>query len=81
MVPTSPYIKRLRDVIGTDLIFIPAVSVLAVDDDRVLLVYEVDQEAWSTPGGAMEVDERPRRRGPPRSARGDRARRRRSATS
>jgi ADP-ribose pyrophosphatase YjhB (NUDIX family) len=58
-VPVSPYIKRLRDVIGTDLIFIPAVSVLAVDRDRVLLVYEVDQEAWSTPGGAMEVDERP----------------------
>ena len=58
-MPVSPYIKRLRDVIGTDLIYIPAVSVLAVDRDRVLLVYEVDQEAWSTPGGAMEVDERP----------------------
>jgi len=58
-VPVSPYIKRLRDVIGTDLIYIPAVSVLAVDRDRVLLVYEVDHEAWSTPGGAMEVDERP----------------------
>ena len=59
-MPASPYIKRLRDVIGTDLIFIPAVSVLAVDGDRVLLVYEVDQDAWSVPGGAMEVDERPR---------------------
>jgi ADP-ribose pyrophosphatase YjhB (NUDIX family) len=36
------------------------VSVLAVDaDERVLLVYEVDQQAWSTPGGAIEVDERP----------------------
>src|SRR5262249_14776280 len=58
-VPASPYIKRLRDVIGTDLILVPGVSVLAVDGDRVLLVYEVDQEAWSTPGGAMEVDERP----------------------
>ena len=58
-MPVSPYIKRLRDVIGTDLIYIPAVSVLAVDRDRVLLVYEVDQEAWSTPGGAMDVDERP----------------------
>ena len=59
-MPVSPYIRRLRAVIGTDLILIPAVSVLAVDRDRVLLVYEVDQEAWSTPGGAMEVDERPR---------------------
>jgi ADP-ribose pyrophosphatase YjhB (NUDIX family) len=59
VVPSSPYIKQLREVIGTALIFVPAVSVLAVDGDRVLLVYEVDQEAWSTPGGAMEVDERP----------------------
>jgi ADP-ribose pyrophosphatase YjhB (NUDIX family) len=60
LMPASPYIKRLRDVIGTDLIFVPAVSVLAVDDDeRVLLVHEVDQGAWSTPGGAIEVDERP----------------------
>jgi ADP-ribose pyrophosphatase YjhB (NUDIX family) len=58
-VPASPYIRRLRKVIGHDLIFVPAVSVLAVADDRVLLVYEVDQEAWSTPGGQMEVDERP----------------------
>jgi ADP-ribose pyrophosphatase YjhB (NUDIX family) len=49
----------LREVIGTALIFVPAVSVLAVDDERVLLVYEVDQDAWSTPGGAVEVDERP----------------------
>jgi ADP-ribose pyrophosphatase YjhB (NUDIX family) len=58
-VPASPYIRRLREAIGTALILIPAVSVLAVDDDRVLLVYEIDQDAWSTPGGAMEVDERP----------------------
>ena len=58
-MPSSPYIQRLRDVIGTALIFVPAVSVIAVDDGRVLLVYEVEQEAWSTPGGQMEVDERP----------------------
>jgi ADP-ribose pyrophosphatase YjhB (NUDIX family) len=59
-VPVSPYIQQLRQIIGTALIFIPAVSVLAVDDeDRVLLVYEVDQDAWSAPGGAIDVDERP----------------------
>ena len=59
-MPVSPYIKRLREVIGSDLIFVPAVSVLAVDDnERVLLVHEVDANAWSTPGGAVEVDERP----------------------
>jgi ADP-ribose pyrophosphatase YjhB (NUDIX family) len=50
----------LRDVIGSELIFVPAVSTLVSDDDdRVLLVYETDVDAWSTPGGSVEVDERP----------------------
>jgi ADP-ribose pyrophosphatase YjhB (NUDIX family) len=59
-VPVSPYIKRLRQVIGSELIFVPAVSTLVSDaDGRVLLVYETDADAWSTPGGSVEVDERP----------------------
>jgi ADP-ribose pyrophosphatase YjhB (NUDIX family) len=59
-VPASPYIKRIREAVGSDLILVPAVSTLVLDDDgRVLLVYEVDQDAWSTPGGSVEVDERP----------------------
>jgi 8-oxo-dGTP pyrophosphatase MutT (NUDIX family) len=60
VVPISPYIKRLREVVGSELILIPAVSVLARDGDgRVLLVYEVDSDAWSTPGGSVDVDEAP----------------------
>jgi ADP-ribose pyrophosphatase YjhB (NUDIX family) len=58
-VPASPYIRKLRGVIGHALILVPAVSVLTVESDRVLLVYEADQEAWSVPGGAVDVDERP----------------------
>ena len=59
-MPVSPYIKRLREVIGSALILVPAVSVLARDaDGRVLLVYETDSDAWSTPGGSVEVDEAP----------------------
>lgn len=59
-MPVSPYIKGLREVIGHALIFVPAVSTLVVDDDgRVLLVYETDVDLWSTPGGSVEVDERP----------------------
>lgn len=59
-MPISPYIKRLRELIGSELILIPAVSVLARDaDGRVLLVYEVDSDAWSTPGGSVDVDEAP----------------------
>ena len=60
MVPVSPYIKRIRESVGSDLILVPAVSTLAIDDDgRVLLVYETDQDAWSTPGGSVDIDERP----------------------
>ena len=56
----SPYIRRLREFIGTELVFVPAVSALVSDDEgRVLLVYETDPDAWSTPGGSVEVDERP----------------------
>jgi ADP-ribose pyrophosphatase YjhB (NUDIX family) len=59
-MPVSPYIKRLREAIGSELILVPAVSTVALDDEgRVLLVYETDQDAWSTPGGAVDVDERP----------------------
>jgi ADP-ribose pyrophosphatase YjhB (NUDIX family) len=59
-VPVSPYIKRIRAAVGSALILVPAVSTLALDDDgRVLLVHESDQDAWSTPGGSIEVDERP----------------------
>jgi ADP-ribose pyrophosphatase YjhB (NUDIX family) len=59
-VPVSPYIRRLREVIGTELIFVPCVTTIVSDaDDRVLLVYETDADGWSTPGGSVEVDERP----------------------
>ena len=59
-MPVSPYIKRIREAVGSDLILVPAVSTLVIDDDgRVLLVYELDQDAWSTPGGSVDVDERP----------------------
>jgi 8-oxo-dGTP pyrophosphatase MutT (NUDIX family) len=59
-MPVSAYIKRLREAIGSELILVPAVSTLALDEDgRVLLVYERDQDAWSTPGGSVDVDERP----------------------
>lgn len=59
-MPVSPYIKRLREVVGSALILVPAVSTLVQDDEgRVLLVYETSVDAWSTPGGSIEVDEVP----------------------
>jgi ADP-ribose pyrophosphatase YjhB (NUDIX family) len=59
-VPVSPYIKWLRGYVGSQLILVPAVSTLATDaEGRVLLVYEHDADAWSTPGGSIDIDEVP----------------------
>lgn len=59
-MPMSPYMQRLRDRVGTQLLEIPSVSVLAFDErDRVLLVHHGDTGRWTTPGGAVEPLERP----------------------
>ncbi|WP_129669993.1 NUDIX domain-containing protein [Phytoactinopolyspora endophytica] len=59
-MPISPYIRRLRQSIGNDLILLPSVAVLPRDDDgRILLVKQSDTGTWATIGGAVEVDEDP----------------------
>lgn len=56
----SPYIAGLRRRVGTDLLLVPAATVLAVDGlGRVLLVRQSDTGMWSTVGGAIEPDETP----------------------
>ncbi len=59
-MPVSPYIRRLRTSIGTDLILLPSVAVLPRDrDGRVMLVRQADTGRWATIGGSVEVDEDP----------------------
>ena len=56
----SPYLRRLRERVGHDLLLLPSVSVLALDGDgRVLLVRHADSGAWGTVGGVIEPDEAP----------------------
>lgn len=56
----SPYIRRIRESIGHDLMLLPAVAVLPRDDaGRVLLVRQIDSGRWGTIGGSVEVDEAP----------------------
>jgi ADP-ribose pyrophosphatase YjhB (NUDIX family) len=51
----SPYIARLRSLIGNELLQLPTVATLCRDDQhRVLLVRQSDSGRWSTPGGAIE---------------------------
>ena len=42
----SPYLRRLREAVGHELLLVPSVAVLAWDDDgRLLLVREAAEEA------------------------------------
>jgi ADP-ribose pyrophosphatase YjhB (NUDIX family) len=56
----SPYYASLRERIGHDLLLIPAVTVLPIDDSgRLLLVRKADTDKWGTIGGAIEPGEAP----------------------
>jgi ADP-ribose pyrophosphatase YjhB (NUDIX family) len=59
-MPMSPYVRALRDKIGTDLVEVPTVSVIVMDaQQRVLLVRHVEGNLWTTPGGMIEPLEVP----------------------
>jgi len=59
-MPMSDYIRDLRTRIGTTVLGIPTVSVLAFDGlDRVLLVRHVEGNDWTSPGGMIEPYETP----------------------
>ncbi|MGO9247235.1 MAG: NUDIX domain-containing protein [Solirubrobacteraceae bacterium] len=59
-VGISPYLRRLRERVGHDLVLLPSVAVLPRDDDgRLLLVRESQTRLWQTIGGAIEPDESP----------------------
>jgi 8-oxo-dGTP pyrophosphatase MutT (NUDIX family) len=56
----SPYVRQLRDAVGSSRILLPSVIALIYDGaDRLLLVRQADGGVWSTPGGSMEPDETP----------------------
>jgi ADP-ribose pyrophosphatase YjhB (NUDIX family) len=59
-VAISPYIRRLRELIGNELLVLPSVAVLPRDEaGRILLVRIIDTGGWATIGGAVEPDESP----------------------
>jgi ADP-ribose pyrophosphatase YjhB (NUDIX family) len=58
-MPISPYIRDLRAAVGTRRLLIPSVAGIIRDGDRMLLVQEREGGLWSTPGGALEIDDTP----------------------
>lgn len=59
-MPISDYVRRLRQLIGKELLLLPSVSVLVRDEcDRLMLARHADSGLWGLVGGAVEVDERP----------------------
>jgi len=56
----SPYLARLRSLVGHELIMLSGVSACIFDEaGRVLLAHHVDTRTWAFPGGAVEPDEDP----------------------
>jgi 8-oxo-dGTP diphosphatase len=56
----SPYVAGLREKVGNDLLFLPAVTAIIVDDaGRVLLHRAKDDGRWYIIGGAMDPGEEP----------------------
>jgi ADP-ribose pyrophosphatase YjhB (NUDIX family) len=60
LVAISPYIKRLRALVGHELLVLPSAGVLPRDGaGRILLVRLLDTDQWAVIGGAIEPDESP----------------------
>jgi 8-oxo-dGTP diphosphatase len=59
-MPLTPFIANLRSKIGNDLLLLPSVSAIILDDaGRVLLQRARDDGKWYVIGGSMEPGEQP----------------------
>jgi 8-oxo-dGTP pyrophosphatase MutT (NUDIX family) len=60
-VGIAPHIARLRAVVGHELLLLPSVALLPVDEaGRLLLVQETGQDdGWHVMGGAVDMGESP----------------------
>jgi 8-oxo-dGTP pyrophosphatase MutT (NUDIX family) len=63
-VGMGPHLRRVRELVGHELLVLPSVAVLPWDiDGRLLLVCAIDSGQWQTIGGAIEPDESPQQAG------------------
>ena len=56
----SPYLARLREKVGSDLLLLPAVAVIIRDESEcLLLVRDRESRIWGLPAGSVEPSESP----------------------
>ena len=59
-MPISPYLERLRQQIGNDLLLVPSVTAIIYDrEHRILLARHAENGVWVAPGGSIDPDESP----------------------
>lgn len=59
-MPIPRFLAELRRKVGTDLLLLPTVVVIARDDEgRLLVVLDRDSGQWTLPGGIVEPDQTP----------------------
>lgn len=59
-MPVPEFVSRLRASVGHDLLWLPAVSAVVLDDDgRVLLGRRADNGRWAVVSGILEPGEEP----------------------
>ncbi len=56
----SPHVRRLRELVGHELLVLPSVAALPRNEaGEILLVRVTDTDQWATTGGAAEPDGSP----------------------
>lgn len=59
-MPMSSYMRQLRECWGESRLLVPSVAGIVRDaDNRLLLVQQRETGEWSTPGGAIELEDTP----------------------
>lgn len=59
-MPMSPYVAALRSKLGSQLLLLPSVAIVARDGrGRLLLVRDRDSGEWGLPAGSIEPSESP----------------------
>jgi ADP-ribose pyrophosphatase YjhB (NUDIX family) len=59
-MPISPYVRRLREHVGSELLLVASAGVVVRDEDRhILMVKDAASGRLTILGGAIEIDESP----------------------